>query len=273
MDEVEQKIEWGALRLGGWKARWLARCQRVRSRRLAIWMRKPLKCGLPAWVDAEVWSLRLRLATRGNLSELRLLLTPGSLDPNEREALANEVREGEVFVDIGANAGVYTLWMGSRNGGGVRVEAFEPDPELCRRLGENLRRNKMGNVTLHRCALGEHDGSAFLQRDGGNLGQNEVTDDHGDDAIEVQIRRLSAVLAERRIERLAALKIDVEGHESEVLRPYFSEVTRDWWPRMIVCEVPSHIVNVEELEVGRLLLNSGYTLSARGRMNGIFCRI
>ncbi|MEN9840916.1 MAG: hypothetical protein RL376_716, partial [Verrucomicrobiota bacterium] len=42
-------------------------------RRLALWLRKPLKNALPPLVDVEIWGLRLRLKTRGNLSEQRLL--------------------------------------------------------------------------------------------------------------------------------------------------------------------------------------------------------
>jgi FkbM family methyltransferase len=230
-------------------------------------MRKLIKSSFGEWVDTEVWGLKLRLAPRGNLSEQRLLFTPETLDATERMVLAEELKDGGVFLDIGTNAGVYTLWMASRPGRRVRVESFEPDPELCRRLTENLARNGLANVHLHCFALGEEEGTAFLARGSGNLGENEVRRDAVEGGVEVALRRLPGVLEERGIGKVDALKIDVEGHEAGVMKPFFEEVDKDRWPRLIVCEV---LEAVEDLEIGRLLLEHGYELAGRGRLNGIF---
>ncbi len=262
-----KSVEWGRYRPTGLKGWWLSKCQRVSARKLALWMRKPIKAAMGEWVDTEVWGLKLRLAPQGNLSEQRLLFTPEILDVMEREALAEELKDGGVFLDIGTNAGVYTLWMASRPGRKVRVESFEPDPELCRRVTENLERNGLENVHLNRFALGEEEGTAFLSRGRGNLGENEVTQEAVEGGFEVDLRRLPAVMEERGIGKIDALKIDVEGHEVGVMKPFFAEVEKERWPRLIVCEV---LEAVEDLEIGRLLLENGYELADRGRLNGIF---
>jgi hypothetical protein len=79
------------------------------SHRLALWLRKPLKSALPEYTDVLVWGLRLRLRSRGNLSEQRLILMPQFLDHRELSTLADFMSGGGVFLDIGANAGVYSL--------------------------------------------------------------------------------------------------------------------------------------------------------------------
>lgn len=260
-------VEWGEYRPTGLKAWWLSQCQAMGVRKLAFWMRKLIKSSFDDWVDTEVWGLKLRLAPHGNLSEQRLLFTPEVLDSTERAALAEVVEDGGVFLDIGANAGVYTLWMASRQGRVIQVESFEPDPELCRRLGENLKRNRLENVFLHQFALGEEESKVFLERGNGNLGENQIKRDAVGGGFEVRLRRLPNVLAERGITKVDVLKIDVEGHEVEVMRPFFEEIEKKGWPSLIVCEA---LERVEDLAIGRLLLEKGYRLVNRGRLNGIF---
>ena len=93
-----------------------------------LWLHKSLKeCLSSEPVDAEVWGLRLRLWPSGNLSEQRILLMPQFLDVAEREFMDREFRaDGQCFLDVGANTGVYILWAASL-GLGVQIEAFEPD--------------------------------------------------------------------------------------------------------------------------------------------------
>ena len=51
-------------------------------------------------VDVEVWGLKLRLHSRGNLSEQRLLLMPQHLDELERRTLARELKAGDVVIVV-----------------------------------------------------------------------------------------------------------------------------------------------------------------------------
>ncbi len=274
MAETGNEAAWGDRRPAGWRAGLLKLCHRLPAgagwRRLALWLRKPLKSCLRGPVDIEVWDLQLRLVPQGNLSEQRLLMMPQFLDPDEREALDEELKEGGVFLDIGANAGIYSLWVASRPGQNARVEAFEPDPDLCARLQENLARNNLTNVRLHRYALGEEEGTVHLQRGSRNLGENVIST--GGTGREVPMKRLNDVLRDHGIGAVRALKIDVEGHEVPVLRPYFAEVPRDSWPRLIVCELGREPVGPEDVEIGRLLLDHGYEMQKRGRLNGLFYR-
>lgn len=257
----------GSFAVKGLKRAWLGVVRSAPTRRLALWLRRPLKRRLGDWIDTRIWGLNLRLRTAGNLSEERLIYMPKHLDWAEREALAREVGDGEVFLDVGANAGVYSLWMASFRRRGVRVEAFEPDPELCARFRANLRRNDLNNVTLHECALGAKEGHAALTRVEGNLGENSLVS--GGSGECVPVRTLNSVLRERGIGSVAAIKIDVEGGERSVLEGWFATTSPEFRPRMVICEwMPGQA----DPEVVLLLREAGYGIVGHGRLNGIFKR-
>jgi FkbM family methyltransferase len=218
-------------------------------------------------VDLEVWGLKLRLRSRGNLSEQRLIMMPQFLDKKERETLADFLSNGGVFFDIGANAGVYSLWIASLRNSAIHCEAFEPDPELCGLLTSNLASNGIANIHLNNCALGRSDGTVVLVTGSGNKGENRVeSTTSGETGLAVTMTTLPSFLAAKNISRIDALKIDVEGHEVDVLEPLFADSPRTVWPRLLICEV----THDGDHRLGDLLTKNGYTLSASGRLNGIY---
>lgn len=242
----------------------------VGCRRLALWLRKPLKAMLKGWVDVEVWGLRLRLRARGNLSEQRLIYMPQFLDRAEREALAEQLNGGGVFLDIGANAGIYSLWVASLGRDNVRVEAFEPDPELCAGLAFNIETNGLDQVRVNESALGREVGVMHLVAGENNKGENRVEAEGESQATgnEVKMTTLKRFLEECEIDRVAAMKIDIEGHELDVLEPFFAEASEDVWPQLLICEV----VHDADSRLVSLFEQSGYRLVGKGRLNSIFQR-
>ncbi len=268
---------WGAHSPSGWRRAWLGLLHTIPARpafrRLALWLRKPLKAVFGPWVDITVWGLRLRVRSQGNLSEQRLLLMPQFLDTAERLALADALRGGGNFLDIGANAGVYSLWVASLRASGLRVDAFEPDPELCTALRFNLATNALDSVRLHSLALGASEGEVVLEAGAGNKGENHITaataippSSAAPTGIRVPMTTLPVFLAREKLTRIDALKIDVEGHEVSVLAPLFSGTPRSVWPRLLICE----LTHDRESRLAALLSENGYTLAARGRLNGIY---
>lgn len=262
---------WGTYAPLGWRRTWLKVLHSLPSgpgwRRLALWLRRPLKNSFGAFVDVGVWGLNLRVRSRGNLSEQRLLLMPQFLDTVEREALASFLQGGGVFFDIGANAGVYSLWVASLRNPSIRGEAFEPDPELCRLLSGNLTANGIANIHLNNCALGRTEGTVMLVAGSGNKGENRI--EAGASAasgLAVPMTTLPAFLTAKGIARIDALKIDVEGYEVDVLEPLFAGTPRGTWPRLLICEV----IQDGDRRLADLLARQGYTRVSQGRLNGIY---
>src|ERR1700722_4854735 len=72
------------------------------------------------------------------------------------------LREGDVFVDIGANIGWFTLLASAGVGASGQVIAFEPSGRIHQHLADNVRLNDCRNVVLERLAISDTSGSAIL---------------------------------------------------------------------------------------------------------------
>ena len=86
------------------------------GRRGASLIRSVLKRWSDQPIDAVRLGSRMRLYANGNASEKRLMTSPQFFDPAELTILENELKPDFVFVDIGSNAGAYTLFVASRVG-------------------------------------------------------------------------------------------------------------------------------------------------------------
>jgi hypothetical protein len=73
------------------------------------------------------------------------------------------------------------------------------------------------------------------------------------------------ILTEDGTSRLDAMKIDIEGFESEVLASFFSTAPVTLWPKLVIGEVVGG-----DGALKNLLSRYGYTLSCVTRINGVF---
>lgn len=128
------------------------------------------------------------------------------------------LRPGDVFLDVGANIGIYSLLASSVNGG-AQVLAFEPHPTASDRLRENAALNRLTNIQVIEAALGEETGLGQMTTD--LFEQNRIAGS-GDTGIGTTVRlaTLDDELRQQRIDPacVAMVKIDTEGFESRVLR-------------------------------------------------------
>jgi FkbM family methyltransferase len=146
--------------------------------------------------------------------------------------------DGDHILDIGANIGNHTVYWAKA---GRSVTAFEPNPPIVKLLRSNISRNHLEpNVTVRAQALGasEAHGSTHQILDG-NVGSVEVVAGQG----EIDIVPLDTIV----LSRPALIKIDVEGHESEVITGAVRSL-QEWRP----------LVVAEGSAVGDLLRSLGY---------------
>jgi FkbM family methyltransferase len=126
---------------------------------------------------------------------------------------------GKLFVDVGANFGVYTLVSSKLVGGTGRVLAFEPAAQSFATLQQNIELNHCSNVRAFQVALAHTRSTAWLNYGwdpvGNWLGKDRLAGNEGE---AVQTEALDQLLQENGIDRVDAIKIDVEGAEELVLR-------------------------------------------------------
>lgn len=124
----------------------------------------------------------------------------------------------QVVFDIGANIGVYSLLCSEQ--AATRVVAFEPHPATAEELARNLESNGRKNVRVIRKALSDREGVQAFTDEGGSpvnrLVEKEEVDREG---IKVPICSGISFCEEEGM-RPSIIKLDVEGHEVEVLRGF-----------------------------------------------------
>lgn len=205
-------------------------------------LRRPVKYGVSTPLDLTVWGLKLRLLPRGNMSEQKLYTAPQLFDRDEFALLQRRLKPGGVFVDVGANAGIYSFWAHRCMQGRGRILAVEPDPEMRHRLEFNARTNGLTDIELCPLALSDHEGTAELQVNPRQRGQNTL--DLGEaqraggerQSLTVPLTTLLALLQSKGIVKVDVLKIDIEGHEPPVLRHFLTHAPESMWPQAVISE-------------------------------------
>lgn len=237
-------------------------------------LRRPVKYRLATPLDLQVWDLKLRLLPRGNMSEQKLYTAPQLFDRDEFALLARVLRPGGVFVDVGANAGIYSFWAHRCMQGRGRIVAVEPDPEMRRRLEFNLRTNGLADIDLCPVALSDHEGTAELQVNPRQRGENtlelgEAQRVGGErQSLTVPVTTLLALLQSKGVTRVDALKIDIEGHEPPVLRHFLTHAPESMWPRAVISEFKDQTAS----DILDLFAQRGYQRRETTKLNFILER-
>ncbi len=184
-------------------------------------------------VDADRFGLRWRLYRHDNVSEKRLLLRPDSFEPIEIGAILGMVKPDFIFIDVGANCGFYSLRVANALGGKGRIVAIEPHPVVRQRFEYNMGINSVTAISIHSCVIGDRNGKVKFEENVNNYGRNRVSK-KGE--IDVDMRTLLDIVGDEHLERIDAIKVDVEGFEDRVLDPFLRDAPDSLLPRMIVAE-------------------------------------
>jgi FkbM family methyltransferase len=138
----------------------------------------------------------------------------GDLDPAISAVVRSLLRPGDLAIDVGANVGVITLEMASIVGSRGRVVSFEPIPDLFALLTRSIAANGFDNVLAMNCALSSTTGTGMMNVASDNYGVSSL---HASGLTACAIQMLDDVVQKNNLKRPRLLKIDVEGHEEEVL--------------------------------------------------------
>ncbi|MDJ1159471.1 FkbM family methyltransferase [Chelatococcus sp. SYSU_G07232] len=222
-------------------------------------------------LDVETLGARMRLYPYNNVCEKRVLFTPQYFDVTERETLAQRIRPGFVFVDIGANIGAYTLFVAAKAGSSARILAVEPQPDIFERLIFNIRLNPFGTVKAVACAVADKVGELTMFLDPANKGESSVkiVGSSGTTALRVPATTLLALAQSEGLTHIDAAKLDVEGAEDLILEPFLRTAPESLFPKLLIVEDGS---GRWQVDLPALLTDKGYRLIKKTRLNFIFER-
>jgi len=248
----------------------LGRRMRSVTRRLAtVGIREPY--------DIEVFpEVRARIYPNSNVCEKRVFAAPQLYDWPERHALSAAIADSTatpfIFVDLGANVGVYTLWMISearRLGRPLKALAVEPDPETFGRLTTNLALSAADEASALQCAVGAREMRGHVVGHADNRGQHRVTTEPVQEGAEsVAVLPLHSICVQHGLDRIDAMKVDLEGVDDDVLSAFFAAAPQGLWPRWLVVEVGKQ----SDAPVIDRCRQHDYRLHERTKLNAIFCK-
>ena len=232
----------------------------------------------------SIWSMAARVgasAVRRRIPRLRTVAVPLHTDgplvvadlstpmgrslyrygfsPPEVQLLRLVLRPGDVFIDGGANIGMFTLIAAAAVGRTGRVIACEPVPENVRLLVANLELNRFEWVDVFKGALAEHSGTGELFSFGAEAGLSSFAPatHAGTRRLMVDLRSLDEI-GSAHLARVRLVKLDIEGAEVKALSGA-TELLRSQ-PDFLVEVEPEHLARqgsgTEDIQA--IFSSSGY---------------
>ncbi len=139
------------------------------------------------------------------------------LEP-ELRALEWLLAPGDTVVDVGASTGIYSVRAARLVGPAGRVLALEPNPAMAALARANAAANGLGQVTVQEVAASDRaERAPLFEHRGRPNAYGLVVRAPGTPSFPVATDTLDALVAAAGLERLAVLKVDVEGAEAAVL--------------------------------------------------------
>jgi FkbM family methyltransferase len=241
------------------------------GKRVASFIRSAMRRMRSQPLDLEVLGQRMRLHAGNNACEKRLIVTPQFFDPAELAFLRSRLHPAFTFLDIGSNVGAYSIHVAKNAGPSARVVAVDPNEIVLKRLAFNAQANGLENIRILRCAVGDHEGEMEFALEEANMGGSSLQLDRdargGKTIFKVPVRTLAGIVAEAGIDRIDAIKIDVEGFEDKVLMPFLASAPKAMHPRAVILEAS---LSSWEGDLLSVLKAAGYDTVGTLAHNGIF---
>jgi len=274
MNTLLSSIEIGSVRL--WNRYWPFGTGKELPNRL--WSRAT-NLGLvqPVWHEFQpgLW-MRLDIREIGQ----ETILLENVWEPKTTRYLCDSLAPGDVFLDIGANAGYFSLVASRRVGDSGKVLAVEPNPAMAQQIQDNVQRSGLGNIVVAETACTDsvevrelyignpyNTGNSSLSRD--NLAWTK--------SVKVACTTVDLLVKEHGLPRVNLVKIDVEGAELQVLQGMLETIKR-FRPKIVTELSPSLLegfsITLDTVE--QTFLRHGYLVApleedCHGRTTNYWC--
>ena len=261
----------GAYALPEKRERIRAAANRHGASRLGKWLislaRKRAIKGLPEPFDVEVArGVKARLYPSTNRCEKRALCGVKIWDKAERDFMRTHLETHDpsrpyVFLDVGANVGLYSLFAhdyAQSHGRDIRLIAVEPSAEMGARLSVNAAASG-ANIELMRYAIADRAGEVFLSDGGANRGEGQLAES----GEAVTALTLVQLCERQNVTHIDGLKLDIEGQDLAALTQFFKQAPNSLHPKMMILEL-------DETSSGPLIelaQANDYLIITRTRMN------
>jgi len=182
-----------------------------------------------------------------------------------------KIQAGWIIIDIGAAFGDFVVLAAKQNQH-AKIYAFEPYPKYFKLLKENIKANKLKNVTAYPFAVGGRKKELSLNTGSGEAVTFSTSSEHTADSskmISVQAKNLAQIFKEEKIKKCDFLKMDCEGGEYDI---FFNTPDRIFSKLRYICmEYHDRITPYKGSDLAKFLKKKGFavTLSVNPYRNEI----
>jgi len=214
--------------------------------------------------------LLARLYPSGNRCEKRAFAGVQIWDALERGALKSAIQTETdtpfIFLDVGANVGLYSLYVNTyakQIGRTAQIIAIEPGVETCARLEANIAANE-ANIQIIRAAVSDAPGTGHLGGGEINRGEAKLSAQSAETET-VVVDTLPRIARTLGIKRIDAMKVDIEGHDLKALTTFFEDASKKLHPTLLILETGREAISplIELCEANE------YVVTERTKMNTI----
>lgn len=229
----------------------------------------PFKLRILGWLEAMGGKKRIAVKTHAGFRFAvdrrdyiqRTIYETRRWEPEIEAYLQTIIGPEDVFYDIGANSGYFSLY--ALQAGCRHVIAFEPSLELAAIYQYNMHLNNFlqANWQLFNCALSDVSGVAsYLPGPIQNSGIGQLSSQTPEEGQQVDVCTLDTVIDEGKLPRPSIIKLDVEGWELKILKGALQTFSINP-PRYVIFEADANS-NGDMIEPNLLtfFLERGYTV-------------
>jgi FkbM family methyltransferase len=197
--------------------------------------------------------------------EEQLLLGYQLYNYREINFMKEFLREGDVFLDLGAHIGAFTLIASRVVGNTGKVVSLEPHPQSYQRLCKHLELNSIKNIIALNVAASDKTQICTMGlTQEGQSGTNTLLFDElrpqESSGTSVECYPLADILRRCDVSAIRGFKIDIEGYEYRVLKEFFSHTRKEFYPEFIIVEYISFMKELAGGSTVDLLLDQGYKI-------------
>ena len=182
--------------------------------------------------------------------------------------LIHNLEKDGAFIDIGANYGYYSQTLSYYNLVN-KIISIEPNKKFLSRIQDNYsllldHKKNVSPIIVENLAVSDTKEYAFLNLELG-LGSAYLQKEESLKSIKISCDTLVNILFKNDIKKISGIKIDIEGHEDKALIPFFNDVSKELYPKIILIEYTSKIN--WSLDVIAYLKELGYEEQFRTKAN------
>ena len=168
----------------------------------------------------------------------------GAYEFEEMNLLIKFLNKGDSFIDIGANIGYFSLHAAQVVEQSGTVWSFEPASLIFKQLQQHIEMNKFINIKPVQKGVSDKNLKSVLYLSSNeNFGSTGLQpgDEFSGETENISLVKIDDFAIEQNMKNISAVKIDVEGHETQVLRG-MQQILNEYKPALLIEIIASQLL-------------------------------